>query len=101
VARQLREYIGGIGADTLSEKQKESCAAFEAAYQEAVSAFTAAAKSMSGGDTRAMASARKALRDAADACASALGYAGELHWSHSRADWYDDPYINEYQFDWR
>lgn len=99
VSQQFMNYIDGVGV--LAEEQKEAVSVFEAAYQEAVSTFDIAANSLSDSDTRAMTSAGRVLRDAADACAAALNYPEDLPWSHYRGLWWEDTYINEYQFNWR
>ncbi|MFH1879273.1 MAG: LCP family protein [Bacillota bacterium] len=101
VAREFMETVNGMDGNALTDPQKEAYGAFEAAYQSAVSAFSTAADSLDSGDTRTMESARKALRDTGDACAQAIGYAGDLPWQNDRELWYEDPYINEYQLDWR
>ena len=100
VAQQLMEYVNGIGFESLSDAQKEAYTAFELAYHEAASAFQAAAETMSDSDTHILPSTRVALRDAAEACAKAMDYPGDLHWSHDRHYWYNDQYINEYRLNW-
>ncbi len=101
VAREFMEAVNGTDGNALTDAQAEAYGAFEAAYQSAVSAFSTAADTLDSGDTRAMVAARKALRDAGDACAQAIGYAGDLPWQNDSELWYEDPYINEYQLDWR
>ncbi len=98
------EFIGKVGdpaVETLTSEQAEVYSAFQIAFQDAVNTFTAASNSMSGSDTQAMEEARKALREATDACAYSLEYTINLPWAHNREYWYSDLYINEYQLDWR
>ena len=101
VSQDLRTYIAGLDTQTLTTAQQEACAAFEAAYQEALATFDTAANSLDEGDTHSMESARIALRDLANACAALLEYPDALPWAFTSVVWWEDLYINEYQVDWR
>ena len=85
----------------LSGEQREMLEQLKSAYRAAADAFQAAADTLDSGDISAMKSARVKMRDDADALAAAIGYEGELPWKYYTAEWYMDPYTNEYQLDWR
>ena len=100
VAQQLLDFIDEIGVENLTNEQQEAYNTFVLAYQEAATAFQLASDTMSEADTRVLYSTRSNLRDAAEACAKVFDYPDDLHWSHSKHYWYNDPFINEYQLNW-
>ena len=100
VADQLRAFLSGLDASTMTPEQKEAVAAFEKAYQETGRAFDAAADTRKTADRYAMEYARKDLRKYGDKVAKLLKYEKKLQWV-TNTRFSDDRLINEVKVDWR
>ncbi|MBN1776557.1 MAG: LCP family protein [Clostridiales bacterium] len=99
----VNEFIENIGAMrlTLTGEQRELWERFIAAYEKTVDYFQRACDGLNSNDITEMKYARVEMRDLADAFAKSVGYGEELPWTFAPAEWYLDPYTNEYQYDWR
>ena len=80
-------------------QQKNAYAALEAAHDEAVKAFDAAADGYEGEDRNAMVRAHRALKKEIEASAELLGYTEKLTFKVADA-FYEETLLNEYQFNW-
>jgi len=70
-------------------------------YWDAVDYFQNAEDTLDLDYTDRMKATRDTLRRAGNDLAELIGFGGEIAWQHTVKYWYDDPYINEYQLDWR
>jgi len=97
------EFIEAVGAMnlTLTDGQQDIWEEFIFAYEETVDYFQRACDGLISNDITEMKYARVRMRDLADAFAAAIGYGEELPWDFTPVEWYNDPYTNEYQLDWR
>ena len=73
----------------------------DAEYWTAVDLFQQAADTLDYRIIGRMKNSRDALRNAAKKMAELIEYEEDLPWNQSIKYWYDDPYVNEYQLDWR
>ena len=97
-AREFMETVEGM---KLSEEQQELWTKFVAAYWDAVDYFQTAADTLAASAAGKMKLTRDTLRRWGNELAESIDYEGEIPWNHTVKYWYDDPYINEYQLDWR
>ena len=74
-------------------------AELDAAIDACITAFDLAADTMEDKDTKAMVSARTAMKSAVEKAAKAFGYPEEIKWGRSDY-WYREPMINERQLEW-
>ena len=86
---------------TFTQEQREAWEKFVAAYWDAVDYFQVAAETLDVAATDKMKTTRVTLRRWGDDLAEMIGYNGVIPWNHAVKYWYKDPYINEYQLDWR
>jgi LCP family protein required for cell wall assembly len=84
-----------------TEEQQQAWDAFIAAYWDAVDYFQKAADTLGVAAADKMKNTRVTLRNAGDTLAALVGYKTEIPWNYAVKYWYDDPYVNEYQLDWR
>ena len=71
----------------------------ESKYDEALAAFEAAAVHQGSDERNAMVRSRNALQKELEAAAETLGYTEKLRFKLAD-NWYEDPMINEHQFNW-
>lgn len=100
VADELRQKIQAMRLN-FTEEQRQAWDTFLAAYWDAVDYFQKAADTLDADATDKMKNTRVTLRNAGDALAALVGYTEEIPWNYAVKLWYDDPYVNEYQLDWR
>lgn len=82
-----------------SAEQKAAREALEALHDEAIAAFDAAALEQSGDNRNALLRLRNELRKEIENAAAVLEYTETLRFKLNDP-WYEDPLINEYQFNW-
>lgn len=82
-----------------SAERKEARETLEKAHEAAVLAFDAAALEQSGDNRNALLSAKKNLKKALENAAQVLEYPETIRYKLNDP-WYEDPMINEYQFNW-
>ena len=82
-----------------SAEKKAARKTLETAYDEAVTAFDAAALDQEGEKRNALLRAKNELKKAIEAAAETLGYTETLRFKLNDP-WYEDELINEYQFNW-
>ena len=85
----------------LNEEQRQAWDAFIAAYWDAADYFQTAADTLEAPPIDKMKTTRVTLRNTGDALAALVGYDKEIEWNYSVKYWYNDPYVNQYQLDWR
>ena len=97
------ELKGKIQAMRLNftEEQQQAWDTFIAAYWDAVDYFQTAAETLDVTAADKMKTTRVTLRNAGDALAELVGFEEEIPWNYAVKYWYNDPYVNEYQLDWR
>lgn len=100
VATELKEAVEAMHL-TFTEEQQQIWDNFTDAYWNAIDLFQTAADTLDSYAVDRMKSSRTTLRTYGKELAEAVGYGEDLTWSNSVDYWYDDPYINEYQLDWR
>lgn len=83
----------------LSAEQRDARKALEAAHDAAVAAFDAAALDQNGDDRNALVRAKNELKAQIEAASEVLEYKETLRFKLTDP-WYEDPLINEYQFNW-
>ena len=83
----------------LTKEQKEARKALEAAHDEAIAAFDAAAAHQGGDERNALARASSALKREIEAAAAILEYQEKLVMKVADP-FYEDDLINEYQLNW-
>lgn len=92
----LMDTKQGIG---LSKEKKEARQTLEAAHDEAVTAFDAAAVAYGGDERDALARASSVLKREIESAAEILEYPEKIFWKVSES-FYEDEMINEYQYNW-
>ena len=92
----LEATEGGLFA---SAEHKALWQQLESKYDEALAAFEAAAVHQGGDERNAMVRTRNALQKELEASAETLGYTEKLRFKLAD-NWYEDPMINEHQFNW-
>jgi LCP family protein required for cell wall assembly len=97
------EFISNAKAlhPKFSAEQRDMWEQLLAAYDEAVDWLQGAWNTLASNDITEMKYARVRMRDLAAALAASIGYKGDLPWDYYPPEWYNDPYTNEYQLDWR
>ena len=99
-AREFMDAVEGMKL-SLDGEQRELWTKFVAAYWDAVDYFQTAADTLAASAAGKMKLTRDTLRRWGNELAESIDYDGEIAWNHTVKYWYDDPYINEYQLDWR
>ncbi len=84
-----------------TEEQQAAWDTWIAAYWDAVDNFQKASETLDGMYTGKLKTTRDTLRRAGNDLAELIEFDGEIAWQHTVKTWYDDPYINQYQLDWR
>jgi len=97
------EFIADVKAMRLSmtPEQTELWEQLLAAYDETVDWFQQACDTLEDSIITKMKYARVRMRDLAIELAASIGYEKELPWEFYPPAWFDDPYTNEFQLDWR
>lgn len=80
-------------------EQKEARKVLEAAHDAAVTAFDAAALEQSGDNRNALLNARNVLKKAIETAVDLVEYQEKIYYKVNDP-WYEDPLINEYQYNW-
>jgi LCP family protein required for cell wall assembly len=98
-----KEFMDEVSAMKLrfDDEQQAAWDDLTAAYWNAVDTFQNAADTLDLVYTDRMKATRDTLRKAGNDFAALIGYEGEIAWRQSVDEWYNDPYVNEYQLDWR
>ena len=98
-----KEFMDAVEAMHLrfDEEQQAAWDHLTASYWDAVDYFQNAADTLDTLYTDRMKATRDTLRRAGNDMAELIGYEKEIAWRQSVDYWYDDPYVNEYQLDWR
>ena len=97
VAREVLDATkGGLFA---SQEHKELWKQLESLYDKALAAFEAAALHQGSDERNAMVRSQNALQKELEASAETLGYTEKLRFKLAD-NWYEDPMINEHQFNW-
>ena len=98
-----KEFMDQVSAMRLrfTDEQQAAWDHFVASYWDAVDYFQNADETLDTLYTDKLKTTRDTLRRAGNDLAAAIGYEEEIPWQHTVEYWYDDPYINEYQLDWR
>ncbi|MFH1879696.1 MAG: LCP family protein [Bacillota bacterium] len=99
-ATEFKEKVEAMRL-TFTDRQREAWDLFIAAYWNAVDQFQISADTLDGYAVGRMKTSRIEMRTYADELKEAIDYPEDIPWSHVAEYWYDDPYINEYQLDWR
>ena len=101
--RMATELMENIKAMKLrfTEKQQEAWDLFMEAYWDAIDQFQVSADTLDPYAVGRMKTSRFKLHNYGDQLAEAVGYKENIRWGNVAKYWYDDPYINEYQLDWR
>ncbi len=100
IAKEFKEKVEAMRLK-FSDKQQEAWKLFTEAYWDAINQFQISADTLDGYAIGRMKTARIKLRTYGDQLAEAIEYGEKLNWSNVAEYWYDDPYINQYQLDWR
>ena len=98
-----KEFMDQVQAMKLkfTQEQQTVWERFVAAYWDAVDYFQNAEDTLDPVYTDKMKTTRDTLRRAGNDLAELIGFDGEIAWQQTVAYWYDDPYVNQYQLDWR
>ncbi|HPF86456.1 MAG TPA: LCP family protein [Candidatus Limiplasma sp.] len=100
VATELMETVEDMGL-TFTQEQQALWDQFIDAYWNAVDQFQISADTLDGYAIGRMKTSRMELRNYGKQLAEAVGYDEDIQWNNVADYWYDDPYINQYQLDWR
>ena len=100
MATELKETVQAMKI-RFTDKQQEAWDIFMEAYWDAVNQFQISADTLDGYAVGRMKTSRYKLHNYGDQLAEAIGYKEDIKWGNVAEYWYDDPYINEYQLDWR
>ena len=86
---------------TFDADQQAAWDKLTAAYWDAVDHFQIASATLDYDTIDRMKTTRDTLRRAGNDMAELIDFDGEIAWRQSVAEWYNDPYVNQYQLDWR